>query len=86
MKVSRSGPSLVRNLGYSVVGCGALSFVQYFYFKIKYSMPPDMGIVLGSAAVTMIGAVMLMVARCLIDLEQRVRRLENGHTAKNNGG
>lgn len=77
MQIPRSGSSLLRLYGYVVVGFAAVSFVQYFIWKISHSAPPDMGIVTGSAAIAICGAVTLLVADCLRDLEQCVRRLES---------
>jgi hypothetical protein len=86
VKIPRSGSSLVRIFGWIVVGVGVLNFVQYYMWKIKYSALPDMGIVTGSAAIMICGAVTLLVANCLRDLEQRIGRLEGGkHTANRSG-
>jgi hypothetical protein len=67
-------------------GVAALNFVQYFMWKIKYSAPADMGIVTGSAAIAICGAVTLVVAHCLRDLEERVRRLESASGTKGRHG
>jgi hypothetical protein len=86
MQIPRSGSSLVRLLGYLVAGFAALNFVQYYIWKIKYSAPADMGIVLGSGAIAICGGVTLVVANCLRDLEERVRRLESAQETKNRHG
>jgi hypothetical protein len=69
-----------------VLGFGVLGFVQDFIWRYKYSMPADLGIALGNGAIAIIGAVTLVIANCLNDLDQRLRRLENNQAGKNNGG
>lgn len=86
MKIPRKGSSAVRLAGYMLFGYGLWSMLEYFFLRIQYSMPMDRGIALGSGAIMFAGLAMLLVATSLRDLEQRLRRLENGQAAKNNDG
>ena len=83
MRILPSGSSTVRFLGYMIFGFGILSILQYFDIRFRYSQPPDMGIALGSGAIVFTGLVALSVADSLKKLEQRIARLEETRTPRN---
>jgi hypothetical protein len=81
MTIPRSGSGVLRIFGYIIFVFGALSMAQDVAFQVWYSTLPDMGVVLGDGAITLIGLVAISVAICLRKLEQRIERLENTHTS-----
>ncbi len=77
MQFPRAGAGVVRLFGYILFAYGLVSTLLYLIFQIRYSIGPDMGIVLGNGAITLIGLVALSVATCLVQLEKRLDRLES---------
>jgi hypothetical protein len=77
MRIPKSDSRVVRFYGYAIFGFGALTTVQYLIAQLWFSIPPNMGIVLGSGAIVLAGLATTLVTNCLGSLEDRVDRLEN---------
>jgi hypothetical protein len=66
--------------GWVALGAGVLSYAQYFIDR-PVDLPPDMGIVIGSAAILIIGSITVATASCLKELEARLDRIEGSRSA-----
>lgn len=81
MTIPRSGSGVIRIFGYIILVFGALSMAQDVVFQIRHSIPPNIGVVIGDGAITLIGLVAIAVAACLKKLEHRIEALENMRTS-----
>ena len=66
----------VRLFGYLFLLTGLFGIAMDEIGRSFYSHPFNLGIVLGNAAIGMVGVIALMVARQLKTLEQRLEKLE----------
>ena len=80
MKIPDVSARGVRLWGFIVIGMALLNYAQDYYTRIVHSSPQNMGIVIGNFATFILGLSILVIARCLMRLEERLNRMEGTHS------
>ena len=75
----------LRLLGYLIFACGASGFVIDYVTRIRYSLPQNMGIVLGNGALTLLGLITYVAAKHLQNLDKRLSRIEDALSRETDG-
>ena len=76
MRLPKSSDFPIRLFGYVILAFGVSSMAVYYIGEFLYSLPRNMGIVLGNGALTLLGCVTLAVADSLKKFERRLEQLE----------
>jgi len=75
--VAAKGSSLwVFIFGYVILALGGFGTVDYYFMRVEYSAPQNMGIVQGNTALMLLGVIALVIAQSLKSLEKRLDKLE----------
>jgi xanthosine utilization system XapX-like protein len=64
-------------LAYISLGAGAVGGIMYFFYRIRYSMPPNPGEIGSAAIFIMIGLCVQVIAKWLKNLEEQIKNITN---------
>ena len=76
MSIIRSHSRRVLIVGYVIFAYGVTSTVVDFVARAQFAFPRNMGIIIGNGAITIVGLVAVIIAKCLMKLEERVHNIE----------
>jgi hypothetical protein len=63
--------------GYVSLALGVFGMADYYFARVEYSAPQNMGIVQGNTALMLLGVTAVVIAQSLKSLEKRLGKIEN---------
>ena len=82
MMPARGGFPWTFVLGYVALAMGGFGMTAYYFARVEYAAPQDMGIVQGNTGLILLGLITLVIAQSIKRLEKRLEELENTNDGK----
>jgi hypothetical protein len=77
MRTAKRTSYPVRLFAYVILAGGVISTAADFFNRPEFSIPTDMGIVIGNGALILLGLATWAIATSLESVEKRLERIEN---------